>query len=66
MPGKSKKKTMKPLNKPRKQLSPLQKKLLASHKSHHTAKHMKEMRSLMKRGFCMEQSHAIAMKKVGK
>ena len=59
-------KRMKPLNKPRKQLSSLQRKLMASHKSHHTPKHMKEMRSLMKRGFCFEQAHKQAMRKVGK
>lgn len=60
------KKNMKPLNKPRKQLSPLQKKLMISHKKHHTAKHMQEMRKMMKKGFCFEQAHNRVMKIVGK
>ena len=57
---------MKPLNKPRKELSPLQKKLMMSHKKHHTAKHMAEMRKMMKKGFCFEQAHNLSMKIVGK
>jgi len=60
------KKAMKPLNKPRKDLYALQKKLMKSHNSHHTPKHMTEMRKLMKAGYCFEQSHRIAMRKVGK
>ena len=60
------KKAMKPLNKPKKDLSALQKKLLKSHKGHHTPKHMTEMRKLMKKGFCFEQAHNMTMRKIGK
>jgi len=66
MPKTKKAPKMKPLNKPRKQLSPLQKKLMSSHKKHHTAKHMTEMRKMMKKGFCFEQAHNRSMKSVGK
>jgi len=43
-----------------------QKKALARHKEHHTAKHMTEMRKLMRDGKTFAQSHKSAMKKVGK
>jgi hypothetical protein len=43
-----------------------QKKALARHKEHHTAKHMTEMRKLMRDGKTFTQSHNSAMKKVGK
>jgi|TARA_R110002153_G_scaffold152368_1_gene303883 hypothetical protein len=43
-----------------------QKKALARHKEHHTAKHMTEMRKLMRDGKTFTQSHKTAMKKVGK
>lgn len=44
-----------------------QKKALARHKEHHTAKHMTEMRKLMRDGkMTFAQSHKAAMKKVGK
>jgi|TARA_R110002095_G_C4076943_1_gene220966 hypothetical protein len=43
-----------------------QKKALARHKEHHTAKHMTEMRKLMRDGKTFTQSHKSAMKKVGK
>jgi len=36
------------------------------HSKHHTAKHLKEMVSLMKKGKTFTDSHKIAMKKVGK
>jgi len=57
---------MKPLYKPRKTLSVLQKRLMKAHKEHHTAKHMKMMNDLMLRGYCFQQAHSVAMKKVGK
>lgn len=41
-------------------------KALARHKEHHTAKHMTEMRKLMRDGKTFTQSHKTAMKKVGK
>ena len=43
-----------------------QKKALARHKEHHTAKHMTEMRKLMREGKTFTQSHKSAMKKVGR
>tara|TARA_R100001463_G_scaffold51946_1_gene102674 strand:- start:315 stop:488 length:174 start_codon:yes stop_codon:yes gene_type:complete len=49
-----------------KQLTQRQKDTLSRHKKHHTAKHMAEMRKLMKQGKTFGQSHKIAMKKVGK
>jgi len=58
--------TMKPLNKPRKQLTKLQSDAMKEHSKKHSAKHNKEMRRLMKLGFCYEQSHRLAMKNVGK
>ena len=36
------------------------------HSKHHTAKHLKEMVSLMKKGKTFTDSHKIAMRKVGK
>jgi hypothetical protein len=57
---------MKPLNKPRKQLTKLQSDAMKEHSKKHSAKHNKEMRRLMKLGFCYEQSHRLAMKNVGK
>lgn len=56
----------KPLYKPRKELSKLQKDLLKSHKKHHTKKHIDLMIKLMKKGYCFQQAHDIAIKNVGK
>tara|TARA_R110000787_G_scaffold72073_2_gene160537 strand:+ start:234 stop:410 length:177 start_codon:yes stop_codon:yes gene_type:complete len=56
----------KPLNKPKKELSILQKRLMKTHKVHHTKSHLDKMKTLMKAGWCFEQSHRLAMKKVGK
>jgi len=36
------------------------------HSRHHTAKHLKEMVSLMAKGKTFTESHKLAMKKVGK
>jgi len=57
---------IKPLYKPRKNLSVLQKRLMKSHKEHHTKEHMKEMKKLMLEGYCFQQAHEITMKKIGK
>jgi len=56
----------KPLNKPRKQLSKLQKEYMKKHSKEHSEEHNKEMIKLMKKGYCIEQSHKLAMKNVGK
>ena len=57
---------MKPLNKPRKQLTKLQVEFMKEHSKKHSPEHNKEMRRLMKLGWCVEQSHRLAMKNVGK
>ena len=57
---------MKPLNKPRKQLSKLQVGFMKEHSKKHSPAHNKEMRRLMKKGFCIEVSHKMALKKIGK
>jgi hypothetical protein len=57
---------MKPIFKPKKNLSVRQKNLMKIHKTHHTKKHLDMMTNLMKQGFCFEQAHELAMKKVGK
>ena len=56
----------KPLYKPRKDLSKLQKDLMKTHKVHHTKDHMKMMKELMLKGYCFQQAHDITMKKIGK
>ena len=57
---------MKPIYKPKKELSKGQKELMKEHKSHHTKKHMDMMVKLMKEGYCFQQSHTLTMKKIGK
>jgi len=57
---------MKPLYKPRKSLSVLQKRLMKAHKEHHTKEHMKEMKKLMLKGYCFQQAHTLTMKIIGK
>ena len=65
--GKKKKiKLPDPMMKPRKTLSKRQKDLMNTHKEHHTKEHLNLMTKLMKKGFCFEQSHEIAMKATGK
>ena len=39
---------------------------LKKHSVHHTAKHMTEMRKMMRSGKSFTESHKIATKKVGK
>ncbi len=56
----------KPVGRARKELTKGQKELMLEHKQHHTAKHMTEMRKLMKKGYCFQQAHDITMKKIGK
>jgi hypothetical protein len=63
---KPKMKMPKPLNKPRKELNKLQKDFMKDHKKHHSPAHNREMVKLMKKGYCIEQSHKLAMKIVGK
>jgi hypothetical protein len=58
-----KKKTTK--SKP-KALTARQKDTLKKHSKHHSAKHMKEMRDMMKKGKTFKQAHSAAQKKVGK
>ena len=62
----TKTKEVKPLNKPRKQLSKLQKDYMKKHSPLHSKEHNAEMIKLMKKGYCIEQSHKLAMKNVGK
>tara|TARA_R100000655_G_scaffold34330_1_gene66928 strand:- start:363 stop:524 length:162 start_codon:yes stop_codon:yes gene_type:complete len=50
----------------KKQLTQRQKDTLKRHSTHHTSKHMTEMRKLMKSGKTFSESHKIAMKKIGK
>lgn len=56
----------KPLYRPRKDLSKLQKDLMKAHKVHHTPAHMKMMKNLMLKGYCFQQAHAISIKKIGR
>ena len=55
-----------PMFKPRKTLSTLQKRLMNEHKKHHSKKHLDEMKKLMLKGYCFQQSHILTMKKIGK
>ena len=56
----------KPMYKPKKQLSILQKRLMNEHKKHHTKEHLKMMKELMLKGHCLQQAHDITMKMIGK
>jgi hypothetical protein len=58
--------TMKPLNKPRKQLTKMQSDFMKEHSKKHSPAHNKEMRKLLKEGYCLEIAHRLAMKNVGK
>lgn len=49
-----------------KKLTKRQEATLARHKQHHTAKHMTEMRRLMRAGDTFTAAHKKAMKKVGR
>ena len=57
------KKKIKPLYKPKKDLSLLQKRLLKEHSKYHSKKHINEMKLLMKKGYCFQQSHDLTQKK---
>lgn len=50
----------------RKTLTKRQQDTLKRHQKHHTAKHMAEMKRLMRGVKTFTESHKIAMKKVGK
>ena len=56
----------KPLNKPRKELSKMQKDYMKEHSKKHSPEHNKEMKRLMKLGYCIEQAHRLTMKTIGK
>jgi len=57
---------MKPIYKPKKELSKGHKDLMKEHKSHHTKKHLDMMVQLMKEGYCFPQPHTLGVKKIGK
>ena len=57
---------MKPSFKPKKILSQRQKELMKIHSKHHTQKQLDFMKKKMLEGFCFEQAHDLAKKKVGK
>ena len=42
------------------------KKILEKHSKHHSAKHMKQMKTDMKKGDSFKKAHTKALKKVGK
>ena len=67
-PAKKKKPAMKkkPATKIKKNLTERQKVQLKEHSVHHTTKHMNKMKILMREGKSFKQSHAIAMKMIGK
>lgn len=49
-----------------KTITTAQKAMLKKHSSHHSPKHMAEMRKNMKAGKTFTQSHKAAQKKIGK
>jgi|TARA_R100001463_G_scaffold88792_1_gene143589 hypothetical protein len=49
-----------------KQLTTRQKETLKKHSVHHTAKHMAEMRKMMRGGKTFSAAHKAAIKKVGR
>jgi hypothetical protein len=53
------------INKPRKQLTKLQSDFMKEHSKKHSPAHNKEMRKLLKEGYCLEIAHKLAMKNVG-
>jgi len=57
---------MKPIFKPKKELSKSQKDLMKIHKKHHTKKHLDYMKKKMLEGYCFQQSHELAKKNIDK
>tara|TARA_R110000803_G_scaffold144794_1_gene210616 strand:- start:478 stop:651 length:174 start_codon:yes stop_codon:yes gene_type:complete len=57
---------MKPSFKPKKDLSVRQKELMKIHSKYHTQKHLDNMKESMLKGYCFEQAHELAKKKIGK
>ena len=57
---------MKPLFKPKKDISKIQKDLIKTHSKHHTKKHIDLMIKFMKQGFCFQQAHQKANNLVGR
>lgn len=53
---------MKPLFKPRKELSKTQQDLMKTHSKHHTKKHLDYMKEMMLKGYCFQQAHQLAQK----
>jgi len=50
----------------KKKLTQRQMDTLKRHSSHHSAKHMTEMKKHMRKGKTFTEAHKIAMKKIGK
>ncbi len=57
---------MKPLFKPKKELSTTQKDLMKTHSKHHTKLHLDYMKTMMLKGYCFQQAHQLAKKMKGK
>lgn len=57
---------MKPVFKPKKNLTKTQKDLMKIHAKDHSRKHLGLMTKFMKEGYCFQQAHEKAMKYVGK
>ena len=53
-------------NKPSKTLNKLQKEYMKEHSKKHSKEHNQYMIKMMKLGYCIEQSHKLALKAVGK
>ena len=52
--------------KPRKRLTKVQTELLKTHSKHHAQGHIAEMKTQMRAGYCFQDAHARAPKKLGK
>ena len=61
-----KKEKMPKINKPSKTLSKIQKEYMVQHSKKHSKEHNQYMIKMMKLGYCIEISHKLAMKEVGK
>ena len=57
---------MKPVFKPKKNLTKTQKDLMKIHAKHHSRKHLGLMTRFMKEGYCFQQAHEKTMKYIGK
>ena len=61
-----KKQQMPKINKPSKTLSKIQKEYMLQHSKKHSKEHNQYMIKMMKLGYCIEISHKLAMKEVGR